>query len=238
MSISRVASDGTNPRDNGESPMDTTHIATIRRSLSFAASRRGLVASLSGGLIAAESPGLGLDAKAKKKANKKRKNKKRKHTKQTTRADAACASVNAIDSAVGGLARLAQTFTALSSGSLVSAQLDIHKGSGSVGDYILRLSPVDGAGIPTDEVLATGFVPNGNVPDEESTVTFSFASPAKVDAGTQYALVLARPGQDNFTWMTRAGDPCVGQRFVSNSPTAPFEVIVGTDLVYATFVRS
>jgi hypothetical protein len=221
--------------------MNPTHAAALLRSMSGLASRRGIIGGLASGLLATGIvPVNADDAEARKKGKKKRKkqNKKRKNTKQSTRADATCPSANPIDPAASGQARLAQTFTAERSGSLVSAQLDINRGLDSVGDYILRLSPVDGAGIPTNEVLATAFVANGDVPDGASAVTFTFANPANVDAGTQYALVLARPGQDNFTWLVRTGDPCLGQRFISLSPTAPFEASLGTDYIYTAFVRS
>ena len=136
-------------------------------------------------------------------------------------------------------ARLAQTFTALASGPLVSAQVGIAQLSGTVSDYILRLSPVDGNGVPTNDVLAAAFVPNGSVPEGISDVTFVFAPPFPVVAGTKYALVLARPGEDNFSWISRSGDVCLGQRFGSESQSAPFELFGnGVDHVFTTFVSS
>ena len=58
-------------------------------------------------------------------------------------------------------------------------------------------------------------------------------------AGTKYALVLLRPGQDNFSWVSRSGDVCLGQAFGSENQSAPFEVFGnGNDFVFTTFVNS
>jgi hypothetical protein len=222
------------------------YFAKLLRAFSPLVSRRGLLAGVASGVFAASPFALDSDeAAAKRNGKRKRKRKNAKKNKNqppagpTVRADATCPGPSTSDPSAGGLARLAQTFTALASGPLVSAQLLISKDPGSTSDYILRLSPVDGAGVPTNDVLAATFVANGSVPDGESLVTFAFANPAAVVAGTQYALVHARPGTDNFTWLVRAGDACVGQRFVSNSPTAPFAVDTnGNAYIYTTLVSS
>jgi hypothetical protein len=211
----------------------------LRDALVCGIPRRGLLAALPLGLAVSETEAR-RQGKRKRKRNTKKKGKNPPPPPgPTLRADATCPGPSTSDPGAGGLARLAQTFTALASAPLVSARLLIKKDPGSISDYILRLSPVDGAGVPTNDVLAATFVANGSVPDGESMVTFAFTNPAAVVAGTQYALVLARPGTDNFTWMIRAGDACVGQRFVSNTPTAPFAVDPdGNDYIYTTFISA
>jgi hypothetical protein len=165
-----------------------------------------------------------------------------------TRVDATCAD-GSHENAEGGDGndRLAQTFTALTTGLLVTAQLPILKGMGSVGDFILRLAPIDGSGIPTNGVLAEATVANADVPGcscqpwEASLVTFRFAAPATVEAGTQYALVLTRSGSDFLGWTGDLGNPCAGRAFRSLDQTAPFAVLAGAsgfDFTFMTFVSS
>jgi hypothetical protein len=134
---------------------------------------------------------------------------------------------------------LAQTFVALASGALVSAQLPLVKQPGTAGEYLLRLGPVDGSGLPTNDVLAETSVSNLSVPTGSSTVTFTFANPAAVAAGTQYALILTRPGSTHLQWDGHLGDTCAGRGFVSTDQAAPFaEEIEGLDLIFTTFVSA
>jgi hypothetical protein len=65
---------------------------------------------------------------------------------------------------------------------------------GKDGDYVLRLSPLDGSGVPTNTVLVETAAADATVPLGESMVSFSFAAPFFVAAGTQYALVLTQRG--------------------------------------------
>jgi hypothetical protein len=132
---------------------------------------------------------------------------------------------------------LAQTFTALSSGVLVRAELPLIKLLGTDGEYILRLSSVDDSGIPTNEVLAASAVSNLSVPDGPSIVSFAFASPPLVVADVEYALVLTRPGSTHLQWEGDFDVSCPGGAFVSTDQTAPF-VAPGTrvDLLFTTLV--
>jgi hypothetical protein len=210
----------------------------------IAPSRRGVLATLASGLFAGLPFALsnaGIEAKGggkRRKRKKNKKNKKRKERGPQTRVDAACPGPRDNAFIVGSLARLAQTFTAGVSGQLVKAELGINHGLDSRGEYILRLSPVDGDGVPTDEVLAAAFVPEGDVATGDSTVTFTFLDPATVEANTQYALVLVRMGPGNFSWLSRAGDVCLGRGFLSDGLSAQFEPREGQDFVFTAFVRS
>jgi len=198
-----------------------------------------MLAGLTGGLLAAVSRAFGgEDAAARKNGNQK---KKRKNKKAKVRADAICPGPNDDGgiSIVFADGRAAQTFTALRSGPLVGAELLIGKLNGTFGDYILQLGRVDSFGVPTNEVLASTSVANGNVPGGESMVGFSFAKPFSVVAGAQYALILARPGAIELLWRGHFGDTCAGRAFASDNLTAPFDgVSIALDLIFTTFVRS
>ena len=122
-----------------------------------------------------------------------------------------------------GDARIAQTFTAGATGLLVNADLQVVKQAGSGGAFILRLSAVDGTGIPTNTVLASASVPNASVGAGPNDLAFAFASPASVVAGTTYALVLTRPGSNSLIWLGHTGDTCAGLTFFSTSQTAAFQ---------------
>jgi hypothetical protein len=229
--------------------MDTTHLAALRRSLAAAASRRGLLAGLSGGVFASGLFGPGVDDVAAKRSGDRRRKRKRQARRKrrkgqnqpVTRVDATCAG-----SEVGVLVtateneRLAQTFTALASGPLVRAEVLINKPADSVGAFVLRLSPVAQSGEvfpPTNDVLAETSIANDAVPEGESVVAFAFANPFSVIAGTTYGLVLTRPGGESFAWVGGEGNPCAGASFASQDQTGSF-IDLGADLIFTTFVRS
>jgi hypothetical protein len=236
--------------------MDAKHFDHVTRLLRVLPSRRNVLI----GLVAA---GLGLSALgfpvgvAARKKGKKRKRKKRKRQPALppplspsppssppalqTRADATCAGM-AADS-MGGEThqRIAQTFTAGASGPLVGAQLLIGGNSGT-GSFVLRLAPLDGSDVPTNAVLAETAVASSSVPDGKSIITFTFAHPFPVVAGTRYALVLTRPEGGLFFWGGDNDLGCAGQCFLDpDQPEQmlPFEACVfPTDLIFTTFVRS
>lgn len=221
--------------------MHSTPMTTLLRSFS---SRRGIL-TLFVGLFGAMAPHLhnqDVGARKKGKRKKKRKHKNNKDKKPKTRVDAVCSR----GGGRGGIlvlnaetSRIAQTFTAGGSGSLVRAELLIDKEAQTFGDYVVQLGTVDDFGVPTDEVLASTSVGNPAVPDGESTVTFTFAKPASVTAGVQYALILARPGTTKFSWSGSRGDPCAGRAFTSGDVGEPFRSVDSElDLTYATFIRS
>jgi hypothetical protein len=225
---------------------------TLLRSLTAVASRRTVLTALAGGMFVAHPLAPGRDvADARKRGNRRHRRKRRQNQNQNqpqslpsrapiTKVDAIC--VGAGDSGLGSNnanARVAQTFTAQASGQLVSAELPVFKPADSAGDYVLRLAPVDGAGVPTNVVLAETFVANADVPANRSKVTFTFGQPASVVVGTPYALVLTRPGGDFLQWAGDAGIACAGRSFLSVDQTAPFASINDDlDLVFKIFVSS
>jgi hypothetical protein len=226
--------------------MDMMQFDTLIHSFTTAASRRGALGALSGGLLAA-GPLVRLtsDSEARKRGKRKRrKNKKGKKQKSKTIVDATCSGpFNIGFKRDSGTARFAQTFTAIASGALVKAEFDLAKDTGSEGDYILRLSSVDGKGVPTNDVLAETTVANADVPAQFVTVPFTFTDPFPVEAGKAYALVLTRPG-GQLQLDGNRNNPCSGQAFVSEDQTAPFNKVevdgfdFVIDFIVTTFIRS
>jgi hypothetical protein len=234
--------------------METRDIASLINALTIAASRRGLLAVLGGGLLLPHLPGLRLaetlakqNGSRHRKRKRQTKRKKRKNRNQqiapapVTRVDATCGAGN-----LGTLplpeenVRLAQTFTALASGPLVGADLRIGKPNGAGGDFVLRLSPVQQSGEtlpPTNDVLAETAIAEASLPVGELTANFVFANPFPVVAGTTYALVLSRPGGGSFSWIRSVDDICPGGAFTSPDETGGFLDTFG-DFFFTTFVTS
>ena len=234
--------------------MSTDDFTELLRFLPSAPSRRGFLAALTSGLLTVLPLPLGIDETAaenngKRKRNRKQRTrrKKPKNDQQSpllpanpiTQVDATCPDPTGAFLIRDGNERIAQTFTAIGSGALVQAELVIFKGQATFGDYILHLGAVDASGVPTNEVRAESVVANVRVPANQSTVSFSFANPATVVAGTQYSLVLTRPGSSQLEWLGSFGDPCSGRSFISPNQTAAFEADnTGIDLGFTTSVRS
>jgi hypothetical protein len=194
-----------------------------------------LLTGLSATALALAATRLPIDVQAKKHKKQKQKHKKKKHIK----ADAICTGPANDAFAITALnGRLSQTFTALKSGKLVKAQLLLSEPAGSLGSYVLRLAPVDGAGVPTNGVLAEAAVSDANVPTGQSTVSFTFATPASIVAGTTYALVVTRPGSDKLVWLGQTGNNCTGTAYFSDSQIAQFVVLGNLDFNFQTFVSS
>jgi hypothetical protein len=229
--------------------MGTKHFAALMGGLISSASRRTVLAGLSGGLLAAAPVVPGRDmAEARKKGKRRKKGKKQQQNPQqppsppgpVTRVDALCPGPSGTSlGSTDGNSRVAQTLAALASGALVRAELPIIKGAGTNGEYIVRLSPVDPSGFPTNAVLAETSVSNLSVPTGPSIVAFNFANPASVVAGTEYALVLTRPGSTHLQWEGNLGDSCSGGAFVSTDQTTAFiQPSESIDLIVTTFVSS
>jgi hypothetical protein len=230
--------------------MERNTLAQLFDALAATASRRGIFAALSAGLLATGSLALSLDeAGARKNHHHNRKKHRRRKKRGNPRrniptlpapgivADATCSAIPNNSNEADGIQRLAQTFTALGSGPLVRVDLRIVKSVGQEGDYVLRLSPLDVAGLPTNTVLVETAVASAIVPVGESSVSFAFATPFSLVAGTQYALILTRPGGDGFKWLVNDDDLCAGQSFVALSQAGPFTELTG-DFIYTAFISA
>jgi hypothetical protein len=228
--------------------------AELLRSFVVAPSRRGLLAASLGGPLTALPLPLGLDETEAKNTSKRRRRrkhqarrKKRKNKQNPpspdpiAHIDAACPRTAGLEESVevNGNTRIAQTFTSFATGRLVRAEIPLFKSTGSSGDYILRISPVDTAGVPTNDVLAETVVANASVPDGESILSGVFGTPAAVVSGASYALVLTRPGDDEIELAGQFFNQCGGETYVSPDQTAPFALRsgdLGLDLAFTTFV--
>lgn len=223
--------------------MEAAWLVAMRQAALHRNSRRAFVA-LAGGLVAAGTLAPDDDADARKKGRRKNK-KRRKDRKQKNapkvRADATCPGPadDLIPTATNGEARFAQTFTAGRRGVLVRAELVVLSDATTAADLVLRLAPLDGEGVPTNTILSEAAITGAAAPVDLEAVSFSFVEPASVEAGVSYALVLTRPGGDDFGWAVEENGGCPGERFGSDDQTAPFELLSsGAGFVFTTFVRS
>jgi hypothetical protein len=149
--------------------------------------------------------------------------------------DASCPGPHTA-SPLGTDKRFAQTFTVVNTGTLTSASVVVNKFAAGNG-WTFSINAVAG-GVPTDAALASTAVPESSIPPNSvSTVFVSFAPPLPVEAGQQYALVVARAaGQMGVGY--RSGDVCPGALFESSGggPFAPAGA--GTlDAVFTVFVE-
>lgn len=87
--------------------------------------------------------------------------------------------------------RYAQTFTEPNGGQLTAAGVVLYNVNDQAGEYLLQLNTVDSSGTPTSNTIASATRPSSQVGRNADVVWFSFATPATVVAGRQYALVLS-----------------------------------------------
>lgn len=204
------------------------------------ASRRSMLQGFAAGALAAVPLARALDeTEARKNRKKSRRKKKRKNQQPNlqVRTDITCPGPQDDAFIVGGQALLAQSFTAGQSGALVRVDLTLDHGAASAGDFFLRLAPLVDA-FPGAGVLASTQVSASAVPNGVSAVPFTFVSPAQVQAGASYALVLSRDGQDSYTWTSRLGEACGGRGFIANNSGEPFKSLNQTDFIFTTFVEA
>jgi hypothetical protein len=138
---------------------------------------------------------------------------------------------------------VAQTFTAGISGAVDQADLLLFKVGSPTNPVTVEIRKVSG-GAPGTTALASGTIPLSAIPPVTATfVPVTFATPAPVMAGTQYALVAYE--------MAEAGD-AVGWRYQNNTDVYPagglfdsFETVppadgwmeqVGDDAAFKTYV--
>jgi hypothetical protein len=151
--------------------------------------------------------------------------------------DASCPEPGNTTFSTGGY-RIAQTFTAQHTGSLVSGQMEANKGGSTGGDWVMQLYATNGTGTPVYTVLASTIpIPDSTVPAGVSKLTGVFASPAAVTAGNVYALILMRPGA---LLAAQAWDDnhCPGSQFQTFSTSDSFVPnFPGYDFVFSVFVK-
>ena len=115
---------------------------------------------------------------------------------------------------------LAQTFTPAITGELDRADL-LLSGSGSE-DVTVEIRTTS-AGSPTATVLATGTIAGSAIEDTPAFLPVTFATPALVTAGTQYALVVyANASGDSHGWDVQSGgDPYAGGQLLYSNDYPP-----------------
>ena len=157
--------------------------------------------------------------------------------------DAHCGDpTNPVGSSFNSIPRVGQTFTALNTGQLTSATVNVNK----VGQptpsqpdavFSMQIRPVDRSGVP--EESAASAIATESVPAPALTgfrpLTANFSSPASVVAGQQYALVVERTA-DVFGVGT-AAVPCAGDMWVTN-PGLVWGLGPSADLAFAIRVNA
>jgi hypothetical protein len=145
------------------------------------------------------------------------------------------------DGALLSTQSLAQTFTAGISGGLDQVDLDLLK-AGTSPDVTVEIRDVS-AGQPGAAVLATATVPGSSLGTTAAFLPATFATPATVTAGTQYAIVAYSPGvignSSGVTYQSGGNLYTGGLMFTSNQPLppgAPWNDLVNNDLAFKTYV--
>lgn len=227
--------------------MNSAHVDDLLHSLKSAVSRRGLLSSLTGGVLVPGVVRFGEgEAEAKKgsgknRGRKNRRQKRRKNDTATLQVAARCdvRGTIALNNLAFADSRVAQTFVADLTGPLVRAELELSRFSDSVGDITLRLSPVDGDGKPTNDVLAETSVPVGRVSVDSSVIPFVFGQPATVEAGMSYSLVLSSANGGLYFWGGELTNACEGEALQSDAAAGAFSTSsAGLDLNFTAFVGS
>jgi hypothetical protein len=100
----------------------------------------------------------------------------------------------------------AQTFTAINSGNVTSAQVQVEDWRDSGEEVIVQLATVDSFGAIGPIIPgASATIPGSEIPtffDEKRLLTVSFDNPPAVQAGQKYALVLSTPAPFfNYAWV-------------------------------------
>ena len=210
--------------------MDTDRRETLSSRL-HGGSRRGVLAALTGGSLAALGALRGQDdAQAKKKH-------KKKHKKAPSLALAyQCPAPAESFGTYNTISRVAQVFVAGRGGTLRRIEFRIDKGDFDAGDYVVQLLRVDD-GTPSHlatHILAGITIPDAGVPQGESTLTANFNGP-ELAAGMEYAAAIGRVGSSvTLGYFSGTGNVCAGQLFVAQGIV--FSEATGQDIVTSVFV--
>jgi hypothetical protein len=142
---------------------------------------------------------------------------------------------------IGTNQNVAQTFTAGVSGRI--DQVDLHLGTVGVPVEPLNVEiQTASGGRPTGEILATAILPASSVPAPRAFVPITFALPASVVAGTQYAIVASSstpPASNFFQWSNGPDpEPYAGGTALYRSPpsSGPWAISAAADLTFRTYV--
>jgi hypothetical protein len=155
--------------------------------------------------------------------------------------DANCPGVP--DGGEAAPSRVAQTFTAVHTGTLVSGQMWVDKEAGS--DFQLQILNANADG-PIEGVLGSATVPDSSISSDPSPapanpaapVNGTFSPPVNVVAGHSYAIVLTRLGPEFWLLKDRFHAECPGNEFKSGAPGSGWTLSnVDFDFPFQVFVN-
>ena len=151
--------------------------------------------------------------------------------------DASCTVLPGSNIVQAGDRKVAQTFTAIHTGALKTAQMRLKNPAASTpGDWLFEIAATSG-GLP-GPVLASTTVPNTLAAGATDMITGTFDKPAAVTAGGAYALLLSRPGSSSYEASNEGGDKCPGQQaYYQNVASGPFIEYPFVDFHFATTVE-
>jgi hypothetical protein len=238
--------------------MEAQEFDRLTRVHTTGASRRGVVAGLGRGIVAALSLALigstgiaDADAKRKKRKHKKHKKHKQKGAGSTTDPGTPSGPTSPPPSLPTGpgycalegpalwmtTGRVAQTFLPPKGGQLTKAAVFLQSNPDNF-SLTFDIRPVDGAGVPTNTVLASHTVkniPKTAFAGSPRLVTANFVTPATLTLGQQYAVSVTGPGTDQYWIHIRDLNPCAdGQMFHDAAANGGYVAIGGGagDLTY------
>jgi VCBS repeat-containing protein len=143
----------------------------------------------------------------------------------------------------GSTSSMAQTFTAGLSGQLDRVDLALIRNDDTDGPLTVEIRDAVG-GAPGTTVLASAAVPPASVPTGGppalAFVEVPFASPAAVEAGSQYAIVAYTGGDNVYRWgYVLMGNPYAGGSvFLSiESPPSAWSASPPSDFAFRTYVN-
>jgi hypothetical protein len=227
--------------------MASHRVDALLRTLNSAASRRGILAALSGLLAAGPFGPLAEVANARRagkrqrrrQARRKKRNQRRTPSQDAvTTLDAACAPSSAEPQAFDR--RFAQTFLALRSGRLTSASVVLAANPGG-NDFALEIWAVGQDGVPVKSILASTTISGVPATSEDTPrpITGAFSAPAQVTAGQRYALVITETTELGFNILANDNNTCPdGDLFEDGEANEDFVLEANADLIFTTFVTA
>ena len=132
--------------------------------------------------------------------------------------------------------RMAQTFVALNSGSLVRAEINVISSPGTV--WSVELLTVDSSRVPSNTPVLASTTTTSSA-SGVTTIVAVFAQPATVTAGQRYALSIGING-GGVNSGVRTNEDCAisGSLWLRQAPGTTWQEFgVGNDMVFATFVE-
>jgi hypothetical protein len=143
--------------------------------------------------------------------------------------------------AIASNGSLAQTFTAGLSGGVDQVDLNLQRFGSPTAPLSIEIRDVSG-GVPGSTVLASHSVPISSVPTVRAFAPVSFATPAPVMAGIQYAIVAYSPtpfGNDYAWSVGGTANPYPGGAGFGTPtfpPAGPWTQLSTQDLAFKTYV--